>query len=487
MHLKQLLVPIQRTVLFVALLLTSRADGSVLFSSFGPGLGYDPASGVNLDGPAAAFPQAVAELFSPVDSAMLESVELPLSTTLGSPTVSVRVFADQAGAPGELLEEVAIAGFASGVATANFSGQLVLGGGSPYWLGVFANGANQQIWHDSTSGQFALQAASVDDGATWSTLSSDPFPRAAFRVNGTVVAPPDVELIAPGAAWRYRRGLAEPSAGTQWTTSTFDDSAWDFGVEGFGYDTDAATQTGLLSHVGTPLADMREDGVNPDAYTVVYLRREFTVPDPAALTELVLQLDYDDSFIAYVNGVEIARSAFGTINVPEPFDALGVSHESTNGVPAAPLPRFAIDLVNDFPGLLHAGTENVLAIQGLNEALDDADFVLSQICLGANASLAYAADFDGDGAVNGADLSRWRSGFGMVAGALPTQGDADGDGRVDGADLLEWQREFGAGAAAALAQAVPEPSTFALFIGGAACCQRFRRRVFSMSASIAPL
>lgn len=439
-------------------------DAGVVFSSFGPGLGYDASNGVSIDGPATAFPQGLAEPFAPTASSTLDSVEFAASTSVGVPQLNVRIYADLAGSPGDLLEDVQLASFPNGVATANFSGQLVLGGGTTYWLGLFTPGSNHQVWHDSTSGAFALQAASSDDGATWSTLSSDPFPRAAFRVNGTPVAPPDVSLIPTGAAWRFFRGLAEPSVGTQWTTTTFADGAWDFGVEGFGYDANPATQAALMSHVGTPLPDMREDGINPDAFTALYLRRSFTVADPATLTELVLQLDYDDSFIAYVNGVEVARSPLGTPGIPEPFDALGVDHESTNGDPGKPLARFAIDLANDFPGLLHAGADNVLALQGLNAALDDDDFVLARISLGANSTISPSADFDGNGSVNAADLSLWRTGFGVLAGAGRPQGDADGNGRVDGADFLEWQRQCGAGAATSAAHAIPEPSTIALLL-----------------------
>ena len=65
-----------------ALLQASGALGAVVYSSFGPGLGYDPASGINIDGPATAFPQSVAEPFAPQANATLDSVELPISTVL---------------------------------------------------------------------------------------------------------------------------------------------------------------------------------------------------------------------------------------------------------------------------------------------------------------------------------------------------------------------------------------------------------------------
>ncbi len=68
----------------------------------------------------------------------------------------------------------------------------------------------------------------------------------------------------------------------------------------------------------------------------------------------------------------------------------------------------------------------------------------------------FEADFDEDGDVDGADLTKWRAGFGTSGSATHMQGDADGDQDVDGADFLVWQRELGDGIAGAAA--VPEPS-----------------------------
>ena len=80
-----------------------------------------------------------------------------------------------------------------------------------------------------------------------------------------------------------------------------------------------------------------------------------------------------------------------------------------------------------------------------------------------------AGDFNKDGAVNAADLERWRGGFGVDG-----RGDADGDGDTDGADFLRWQRKFGASPATSATTNVPEPATKWLLTAGAAAagCQR---------------
>jgi hypothetical protein len=88
----------------------------------------------------------------------------------------------------------------------------------------------------------------------------------------------------------------------------------------------------------------------------------------------------------------------------------------------------------------------------------------------------FAADFNGDDRVDGADFVRWNAGFGRAVGAVRTQGDANGDGAVDGRDLLAWQRAWNSGVfAAASATAVPEPLLSA-WLCGAACLLGMRRK-----------
>jgi len=84
------------------------------------------------------------------------------------------------------------------------------------------------------------------------------------------------------------------------------------------------------------------------------------------------------------------------------------------------------------------------------------------------------ADFDNSGAVNGADLATWKTGFGMSGAVTPMQGDVDRNLRIDGADFLLWQRRLGGVAAAA----APEPSAGSLGLlslgGGALAFRRWR-------------
>ncbi|MEQ8835221.1 MAG: PEP-CTERM sorting domain-containing protein, partial [Lacipirellulaceae bacterium] len=70
------------------------------------------------------------------------------------------------------------------------------------------------------------------------------------------------------------------------------------------------------------------------------------------------------------------------------------------------------------------------------------------------------ADFDGDGDVDGQDLTQWLGDYGANGDS-----DANDDGNSDGADFLTWQQNFAPSGSGALASsAVPEPSTTVLLI-----------------------
>lgn len=104
--------------------------------------------------------------------------------------------------------------------------------------------------------------------------------------------------------------------------------------------------------------------VNPGLYT----RYSFQVADPAALTGLSLRMKYDDGFVAYLNGTEIARRhlagvrGFDATSDTDRGDSEAVEWDTedvtTVGVPA-----------------LATGT-NVLAVHGFRRSLAHTDFLL---------------------------------------------------------------------------------------------------------------
>jgi hypothetical protein len=100
------------------------------------------------------------------------------------------------------------------------------------------------------------------------------------------------------------------------------------------------------------------------------------------------------------------------------------------------------------------------------------------------APVTAAADFDEDGDVDGADLAKWRLGFGTASGATHGQGNADGDGDSDGADFLVWQQQRGSPPVVPAGQSVPEPATLAMVvIGRLVICRRVPYRSIGKVAS----
>jgi hypothetical protein len=99
-----------------------------------------------------------------------------------------------------------------------------------------------------------------------------------------------------------------------------------------------------------------------------YLRIPFQVGDPSALDQLLLSLQYDDGYVAYLNGQEIARG-----NAPA---SIGWNARATATRPdtAALVPE-VIDVTAHLANLRPG--PNVLAIQGLNQQPDNADFLLA--------------------------------------------------------------------------------------------------------------
>ncbi len=99
----------------------------------------------------------------------------------------------------------------------------------------------------------------------------------------------------------------------------------------------------------------------------VYLRAPFSVADPAPVRQFRLKVRYDDGFIAWLNGQEIARR-----HVPANALWNSVATVSRTAAEAMAMEEMLIPLT---PGLLRPGS-NLLAVHGLNAAPDDSDFLM---------------------------------------------------------------------------------------------------------------
>ena len=141
---------------------------------------------------------------------------------------------------------------------------------------------------------------------------------------------------------------------TDWTSPTFNDNAWSDGTNGIGFD-----------YAGLVTTDVNPRDVNANATTVM-TRTEFTA-NPANLDDLILQVMYDDAFVAYLNGTEVARSnVTGTVN----WNTTGSDH------PDGSATTFEDFNINQFKNLLVDGT-NVLAVQVVQASATSSDMLIN--------------------------------------------------------------------------------------------------------------
>ncbi|HYG52945.1 MAG TPA: lamin tail domain-containing protein [Flavobacteriales bacterium] len=114
--------------------------------------------------------------------------------------------------------------------------------------------------------------------------------------------------VNEGDTWKYLVPTSEPPV--TWTDPGFSAGGWSTGPGGLGYgDGDDATTV--------------------SATTALYMFRTFSISDTSDIENAILNIDYDDGFVAYFNGYEIARNNVGTIGVRPPYNATAAgNHEA---------------------------------------------------------------------------------------------------------------------------------------------------------------
>ena len=151
---------------------------------------------------------------------------------------------------------------------------------------------------------------------------------------------------------------ADDSLGNEWCLPEFDDRDWTDGVTSVGYD----IGSGYRDLIGHDLFEtMRLNNAS------VYVRVPFEVSDPAAIQALSLSMKYDDGFVAYLNGEKAAEA-----NAPP---APVWNSEATDGHPDVDA---KVSIEFDLSGSkqwLRPGN-NILAIHGLNDDKNSADFLI---------------------------------------------------------------------------------------------------------------
>jgi len=153
--------------------------------------------------------------------------------------------------------------------------------------------------------------------------------------------------------------------GQQWSTEIhFNDSAWESctgSPGGVGFERTNGYQDFLS-------IDLQEQMYGTNA--TCYIRVSFTVDadELSSLSEMVLKVRYDDGFVAYLNGIEVAGRNFDEIPAWD-------SHASSSHSDSAAVVFEEID-ISEFISDLKLG-DNLLAIQGMNASTTSSDMLIS--------------------------------------------------------------------------------------------------------------
>jgi hypothetical protein len=216
----------------------------------------------------------------------------------------------------------------------------------------YINGAYQFGGHTAANASLSMQATA---GTIWYTLDgSDP------RVPGSEPTGTGLTLVAENAVKRVLVPTAAISDAWQ-GGAAFDDTAWTLGTGGVGYERSTGYESYFTIDVQAPMYNKN---------TSCYIRIPFAVAaaDVGQLPFLTLSIRYDDGFVAYINGTEVARK--NCVGAPAWNSRASTSNSDTS----------AVDLevfdISAYANKLVAG-QNILAIQGLNESTTSSDFLIS--------------------------------------------------------------------------------------------------------------
>lgn len=171
-------------------------------------------------------------------------------------------------------------------------------------------------------------------------------------------------LVNHADTWRFRKGTNAPQLNWKTVADASLDATWSSGPGGFGY----ASNEPELALVGTRLTDML------NRYTTVYTRRTFTASGIDTNDHLLLTVDWDDGFIAWLDGVHLTNAVIANPPAEPAFNARATTdHESSNGGSGAqPAQTYDFGPIGDRLG---AGN-HILAVMGLNDSTNSSDCIL---------------------------------------------------------------------------------------------------------------
>ena len=157
-------------------------------------------------------------------------------------------------------------------------------------------------------------------------------------------------LVKAEEDWKYSQGSS--SISDDWNTNNFNDQSWLVGQGGFGY------------------GDNDDNTIIASNTISIYLRKTFDIQDINDISHLLLHADYDDGFVAYLNGTEIMRSNNFNTFFPSFNTITNNNHEAV--LYSGGIPEYKIFSFEDISDLLVQGN-NLLAIQVHNSSYTSSD------------------------------------------------------------------------------------------------------------------
>ena len=249
---------------------------------------------------------------------------------------------------------------------------------------VMSQMASQKIQFSDSATQFSQNGGAVPagyplvltapEGDIYYTLDgSDPRKPGADAETGKTILSGDAEkwALVPSVD----NGGSELEDTWHGGDELFDHDDWESGNDGVGYD----ENNDYRPHIGIDLdADM--NGVNQSVF--VRIPFEVSAADRRGANLMVLQMKYDDGFVAYLNGTRIAR-ANGAASPRWNAGATG-QHDDSAAV------SWSAFEVSKFVKELKTG-ENILAIHGLNSGLGSSDMLINaELTIGKRTGAEFA-------------------------------------------------------------------------------------------------
>lgn len=153
-------------------------------------------------------------------------------------------------------------------------------------------------------------------------------------------------VVLDSQTWKYNLPNAPIS---NWETSTFNDASWQSGIGSIGF------------------SDNDDNTLIANTESTVYMRKSFNIVDTSLIKQAIFCMDFDDGFVAYLNGVEITRNS---MDIGQTWNSFATAENEANLYQGAQPLYYTLTSVQK---LLLQNGNNVLAIETHNVSASSSD------------------------------------------------------------------------------------------------------------------